>query len=328
MKEENEERIAALLRLAGPRPRPADDVTARVHAAVREEWMRSTQQRSRVRWLALAAALIVAVVLVVPRFRSKPAVPAAVIVASVQAVHGSTTLTLHDKIAEQTWIETPAGGTLALDWNGATLRLDEDTRLRLDSAQIATLERGAIYFDDGNAAVPAAGQAASRRPGAETAPVQPARTPAFRTIRTALGDIRDIGTRFEVRLREEILRVRVREGRVDLRRGNDHVVADAATELIANRNGIERNAIAVSGDDWKWIEEAAPPLRLEGLTLSEAIERVAREKGLRAELHGVEGNARLHGSVDFTPDEALDAATAATSATYRIERGALIVRRR
>jgi len=324
MKEENEERIAALLRLAGPRPRPADEVTARVHAAVHEEWMRSTRQRSRVRWLALAAAVIVAVVLVVPRFRSKPAVPAAVIVASVQSVHGSTTLTLHDKIVERTWVETPAGGTLSLDWNGATLRLDEDTRLRLDSTQIATLERGAIYFDDGNAAVPAAGQAASRRPGAETAPAQPAGTPAFLTIRTALGDIRDIGTRFEVRLRAKTLRVRVREGRVDLR----GVVAGAATELIATRNGIERNAIAVSGDDWKWIEEAAPPLRLEGLTLSEAIERVAREKGLRVELHGVEGNARLHGSVDFTPDEALDAATAATSATYRIERGALIVRRR
>ncbi len=143
MKEENPDtndaQLAALLRLAGPRPRPADDVTARVHAAVHEEWMRNTQRRSRVRWLALAAALIVAVVLVVPRFRPKPAVPAVVIVASVQAVHGSTTLALQDKIAERTWVETPAGSTLSLDWNGATLRLDEGTRLRLDSAQIATL---------------------------------------------------------------------------------------------------------------------------------------------------------------------------------------------
>jgi glycosyltransferase involved in cell wall biosynthesis len=34
----------------------------------------------------------------------------------------------------------------------------------------------------GNAAVPAAGQAASRRRGADTAPVQPARTPAFRVL--------------------------------------------------------------------------------------------------------------------------------------------------
>ena len=304
MKDENDDPIAALLRLAGPRPVPGDERTARVHAAVREEWMRGMRQRSRVRWLALAAALILAVVLVVPRLGKRPT-PAAppVIVANVQAVHGTTipSLATADRVAQQTWIETRSGSALSLDWNGTTLRLDEDTRLRLDDARTATLERGAIYFDGSGAGI---------------------------TLRTPLGDVRDIGTRFEVRLRGETLHVRVREGRVDLRRGNDHVVADAATELIATRNGIERNPIAVSGNDWKWIEEAAPPLRLEGLTLSEAVARVAREKGLRVELHGVDGNARLHGSVEFTPDEALDAATAAVSASYRIERDTLIVRRR
>jgi ferric-dicitrate binding protein FerR (iron transport regulator) len=264
--------------------------------------MRATRRRSQTRWLAAAAAAIVAVVLIVPRFPTKPVVPPA-IVANVQAVHGSTIpgLAPAQNIIEQTWIETRTGGTLSLDWNGATLRLDEGTRLRLDGARTATLERGAVYFDGSHAGV---------------------------TLRTPLGEVRDIGTRFEVRLAAETLRVRVREGRVDLRRGNERLIADAATELIASRAGVERKAIAVSGDEWKWIEEAAPPMRLEGLTLAEAVARVAREKGLRAELSGVDGNARLHGSAGFTPDEALDAATAAMSATYHIERGTLIVRGR
>jgi ferric-dicitrate binding protein FerR (iron transport regulator) len=194
------------------------------------------------------------------------------------------------------WIETHAN-TLSLDWNGATLRVDKETRVRLDSARVATLERGAVYYDGTHSGI---------------------------AIQTALGEIRDIGTQFEARLSDGLLRVRVREGRILLR----GTIAEAATELVANSQTVTKNAIAVSGAEWRWIEEAAPPLRLEGLTLSEAIGRVAREKGLRVELRGVDGNARLHGSVDFTPDEALDAATAATSSSYRIENGTLIVRRR
>jgi len=169
--------------------------------------------------------------------------------------------------------------------------------VRLDSARVATLERGAVYYDGTHSGI---------------------------AIQTPLGEIRDIGTQFEARLRDGSLRVRVREGRILLR----GTIAEAATELVANSQTVTKNTIAVSGAEWRWIEDAAPPLRLEGLTLSEAIARVAREKGLRVELRGVDGNARLHGSVDFTPDEALDAATAATSSSYRIENGTLIVRRR
>lgn len=273
MKEENEEQIAALLRLAGPRPRVSDERAARVRNAVHAEWRRGAQKRTSMRWLvAAAAAAVIAVVLLIPREHPVPA---------------TTTVP---------WIETHAN-TLSLDWNGATLRVDKETRVRLDSARIATLERGAVYYDGTNSGV---------------------------AIRTPFGEIRDIGTRFEARLSDGALRVRVREGRISLR-GN---IAGAGTELVANLQTVTKNAVAVSGAEWQWIENAAPPLRLEGLSLREAVTRVAREKGLRVELRDVDGTARLHGSVDFTPDEALEAATAATSSSYRIQNGTLIVRKR
>jgi ferric-dicitrate binding protein FerR (iron transport regulator) len=272
MKEQDEDQIAALLRLAGPRPRVSDERAARVRAAVHDEWRRGVRKRSSVRWLlAAAAAAVIAVVMVLPREHPVPA---------------PTT----------PWIETHAN-TLSLDWNGATLRVDKETRVRLDSSRVATLDRGAVYFDGTHRGI---------------------------AIKTPFGEIRDIGTQFEARLRDGSLRVRVREGSIDLR-GN---IATAGMELVANGQTVTKNAIAVSGAEWKWIEDAAPPLRLEGLTLREAVTRVAREKGLRVELQGVDGNARLHGSVEFTPDEALDAATAATSASYQINNGTLFVRRR
>ena len=293
--------IAQLIRLAGPRPSPSEEWLARMRVQVHEEWLRSVKQRTRMRrfsFAAVAAAVTVAVLLILPREASHPVAPPA-IVAQVQAVRGTTSPVVAPaaKVAEGTWIETRADSAMSLDWNGATLRLGEDTRLRLDSAQRATLERGAMYFDGQGASV---------------------------VIHTPLGDIRDLGTQFEVRLREETLRVRVREGRVDLR----GAVAEAGTELIADRTSLRKVPIAVSGAEWHWIEEAAPPLLLEGLTLREALTRIAREKGVRLELRGVDGDVRLHGSVAFTPEEALDAATAATALSYRIEHDTLIVSRR
>jgi len=296
MKEENEEQIAALLRLAGPRPRVSDERIARVRAAVHAEWQRSVRRRTAAWSLGIAAAAVLAVVLIAPRTsqHSTPIATKPVIVAQMQVPP-------YTKIAAATWLETLAGNTLSLDWNGATLRLDEGTRLRVDSPRAATLERGAIYFDGEKSGV---------------------------VIHTALGDVRDVGTRFEVRLADRTLRIRVRSGRVDLQRGRHSYIADAATELVAFRERVERNAIATSGADWAWIENAAPPLKLEGLTLREVVTRVAREKGLRIELRGVDGTARLHGSVEFTPDEALEAATSATSSSYQIQNGSLIVRKR
>jgi ferric-dicitrate binding protein FerR (iron transport regulator) len=295
MKEENEEQIATLLRLAGPRPRVSDERAARVRAAVHAEWKRSAQKRTAAWSLGIAAAAILVVVLFLPRTPQRPTP-----IATKPAIVAQAQVPPYTKIAAATWIETQKN-TLSLDWNGATLRLDAGTRLRVDSARAATLERGAIYFDGEKSGV---------------------------VIHTALGDVRDVGTRFEVRLADRTLRIRVRSGRVDLQRGRQSYIADAATELVAFRERVERNAIAISGADWAWIENAAPPLRLEGLSLREAVTRVAREKGLRVELHDVDGTARLHGSVDFTPDEALEAATAATSSSYRIQNGTLIVRKR
>jgi hypothetical protein len=306
MKEENEEQqLAALLRMAGPRPRVDAERTERVRAAVHEAWQRAASKRTRTRWFAGAAAaamvLIVATVLLLPRAAQDGVVVAIPInVAEVQTVRGEVAPRLQpaSKIARATWIETADSGTLSLNWNGAALRLANGTRLRLDSTRTATLERGAIYFDGWQSRV---------------------------TIHTAFGDVRDIGTKFEVRVENDALRVRVREGRVDVQSGGEHAVADAATELVASAAGIKRNAIEISGDEWRWIEEAAPPVILEGRTLRDVVSHVAREKGLRVELQNTDGAVRLHGNAEFTPDEALEAAAAAASASYRIERGVLIV---
>ncbi|HKS25265.1 MAG TPA: FecR domain-containing protein [Thermoanaerobaculia bacterium] len=189
------------------------------------------------------------------------------------------------------------GATKSIDWNGGTLRLDHGTQLRIDTPRTATLIRGAIYY-------------ANERPGAAV------------TIHTPFGDVRDVGTRFEVRLRDDALRVRVRDGAVIVR----GTTARAGTELVASRTAVTSRTIATSGDEWAWIENAAPPIVLEGKSLDEVLRRIAIEKGLTLQRSGPD--QILHGDVPLSVNEALDAATAAAGVTVRIEGDRLIVRGR
>lgn len=182
-----------------------------------------------------------------------------------------------------------------LDWNGVALRLNRDTQIRILSPRTLILDRGALYFD---------GEGARRE------------------IRTRFGSIRDIGTRFDVQT-GEVLRVRVRDGRVAFR----GITVDSGMELIDRGAAIELHAVSRTGDTWAWVEESAPPVRLEGMTLRNALLRVAREKGLTVK-DIPNGDVLLHGDVPLSPSEALEAATAAAGVKYRIRGEQLIVTRR
>jgi hypothetical protein len=121
--------------------------------------------------------------------------------------------------------------------------------------------------------------------------------------------------------------VRVRDGRVDLRRGGATHSAAAGVELSADARGaVTERSITRNGTEWDWIVRAAPAIALEGRTLRSVIDAVSREKGLTPVYAPGLGDARLHGNVPLSPDEALQAALAASSATARVEGDRLIVR--
>lgn len=278
MNNDNDDAVARLLRMAGRRPAVETERMDRVRENVRAEWERNLRRRRRVRVAVIGAALaatLAGVLLLRPSFTPAPA--------------NGVTLVARA-------IETSPDEFRSLDWNGATLRLDRNTRVILEERGVATLERGALYYSsDGN--------------------------PGEVMIRTPLGDIQDIGTQFEVRLASDAVRVRVREGVVALR----GTTAEAGTELTASRMEIVRRPVAVSGEEWAWIERAAPPITLEGQKLAAVLERIAHEKGLRVRWNGTPRDAILHGSVPLNIDEALDAATGAAGVSYRIAGGELQV---
>lgn len=327
----NRDRIGRLLRLAGPRPGAPPETERRVHAAVHEVW------RERVRWrrrrrvlvrggLAMAAAASVIAVLGAlywPLFERAPAYEGPV--ATVEAISGpvrtwspdarlgtpGAPLRVGDTVVAGAVVDTGVLGRAALRLTGGhSVRLDFGTRLEPASPGSLVLERGALYFDSGPAA-------------AASDPV---------IVRTPLGAVQDIGTQFEVRLDEERIRVRVREGSVHLDHDEQSWEAGAGVELTLDTSGsLSRRSVPIYGPDWNWILDVAPAFELEGSTLEAFLAWVSRETGWTTRFAaGVSGTPAaeivLYGTIEgMRPDEALDAVLPTCGLAHRLQEGTLVL---
>jgi hypothetical protein len=296
--------VESLVRLAGARPRLPDEEVAPVKAAARAAWrreVRRTRSRRRARLAfggaALAAGLLFAVLGI---FRST-APPLAGTLAVQSGAVSVTGLQAGRGLEAGGVVATGAGGRAALRLaGGPSLRIDADSEVRLESARRVALVRGAVYVDADPAA--AAGHDL--------------------VIATPFGSIEHLGTQFEARLQPAsemgpsgpagALRVTVREGTVRLTLAGGAHTAGAGTALTVQPDGAVRRASAAPhGPAWDWVQRTAPPLDIEGATLTAFLDWTSREIGLP--WLGAAGAGRqpadevvLHGSIaGLTPTEAL-----------------------
>lgn len=298
---EPDDDLRQLLESAGARPEPPAEDLARIREAFRAEWQEHVRRRApRVpRFLALAA-MVLAAVGVAWWLSSVERGPAA----RVESVSGVSGLEPGQEIRAGTGLETGPGRAALRLVGGPSLRLDAGTRIGLVSPAEVRLERGAVYLD-------------SRLGDGQVA------------IHTPLGVVTDVGTRFEVRLlgEGEALRVRVREGEARVAG-----LSVAAGEEVVLRDGgaVERRRAATYGPGWDWVLAAAPPLAIDGLTLEQLLDRVAREAGWTVEyededLAASAASIQVHGPSGLGPVQALDVVLPAAGLRHRVVDGRLIV---
>ena len=320
---EETEALAKLLRLAGPRlPVPAER-EARLRVVSHGHWSASVRRARRLKWTmwtgaSLAAAGLVLTVVILAGWRPFPILPgSAPRVATVLRVEGfgagqagapAAGMILRPGAA----LATESGERIAFRMlDGATIRLDGDTRLHLISATALELSRGALYVDSG----------------------APAPRQGLLEIRTPWGVVRDVGTQFQIRLVEDGIHLSVREGKARLEREGTAHEALSGTELILRSGaGVTTRPISRTGEDWEWIAGIAPPFELEGRPLGEYLDWVSQETGLaiRFEDAAEAGRARaivLHGAIDtLSPRESLAAVLPTCGLTHSFEVDTLIIR--
>jgi ferric-dicitrate binding protein FerR (iron transport regulator) len=143
--------------------------------------------------------------------------------------------------------------------------------------------------------------------------------------------IRNIGTRYEVRLSDAELRVRVRDGRVEVSSAFGMREADGGNQLRVTESGILSGPASTSGADWEWIVRAARPPQLEGRPLTEFLAWAEREGGrpIRFADRALErANAAtiVYGTIDrLTVEEALDVVLASCGLARRTDEDVITI---
>ena len=323
MRREPESQIESLLKLAGERDQPSAEALERARAAAARSWRRGLDQHDRERTrsprrhiLALAVAAGIAVVAATLWLWGSR--PTTMDVARVAALQGQAWLDSSGDISIATILRSgevlsTGDGRVALAVGDAlSLRLDRDTRLRLDEAGQVTLLEGALYVDSGGLN---------------------ART-ALRIL-TPAGAVRHVGTQFQVRVTGQHTRVQVREGRVVLLRSGGASV-DLAAGDFADVSGAR---VSVGHEQpshgalWEWVAATAPGFDIENRPLSEFLAWLAREHGWRllyadATTQSRVQDIRLHGSMPgHDPGAMLARASLITGMPLVLDEGVLLVGR-
>lgn len=316
--------VARVLRAAGERARPSDEMKSAVRAAVHAEWRATVAQRSQRRmWLALAASVAVATLAVwIGRAylggRGEIVASVGRAVGTAQSRGGSLggwhTLAAAgapSKAAPQSLhvgedLMTGHDGLVALRMrDGVSLRLDRDTHIVFVGPERVDVQSGAVYVDAG-----------LTHDSAE-----------HLRVGTPAGVIEHLGTQYEARIVSGGTRIRVREGRVALTPPNGDVQrASVGEQLLVSASGeIRRGTIAPGDASWNWAEEAAPALDIDGRSVREFLTWVGREVGREIvfatpETEEEADRAVLSGSIaGLSPSEAL-AAVLPTTQLRSIER--------
>lgn len=303
--------IASLLRRAGRRPQPPGEVVARIRAQVHAEWAAGVRRRRRRRWMALAAsvgvlALVAFLALGLPK-RQQP-----VIVAQTEA--GARSIVLGEQIDA-----APGQGlVLHAQAGGATVRIAGGSSVRFEAPEQLRLLAGSLYVDTGDTAVSGAAEAVNPR----------------LVVLADRVSIEHVGTQFLVRMTMTGARVdvAVRSGSVVMRSMEDTATLTRGEMGRIDTSagaapGIQRFQVPVSGEQWSWVDDLAPPLVIEGVSLYEALRQLSHEAGfeLRFESSQAETAARetvLHGpALRLMPARALQALLATTNLTGEVRSG-------
>lgn len=260
--------LAELIRAAGRREAPPEGAYGATLAAATAAWRNKIRRGRQRRTLAWAVAAGAAAVVVAVLFQWRlPATPhpgvahLARVIGTVQALDGDVWLALEEHgaaLPAGTRLRTVAGSRagLLLD-GGISLRLAAATEVQIDSARRIYMPRGMVYVDTG----PDQGDTAME-------------------LVTPAGTARDLGTQFELLVSGASLRLRVREGRVEIDRGGQMFIGAAGEQLSIDSLGRLSRALIAPGDAvWQWTQGLGPTPDLDGRPLTELLAWVARETG-------------------------------------------------
>lgn len=273
----DEQTIEKLIRLGGQRAEIDPELAERVREQVYQVWLRKQMQdtasheggareqrffrrTNRRAWWGfagfVAGMLLVGVMLTsLPQFFYGQGETVAI----VSALQGGATfdgvpLVLESSITSGEKLSTGKRGAVALALaNGSLVNIDQLTKVRFIGREDIELIAGAVYFD-------------SRGKGNIR-------------IHTVHGVARDIGTRFETRLSENELLVRVRDGEVRVDQAQTAVYVASGQALQLTDGAAHITEIAADDEQWIWADAMDENFSLTNRSMAEILAWLSRKEG-------------------------------------------------
>jgi ferric-dicitrate binding protein FerR (iron transport regulator) len=313
--------VERLIRIAGKRMLPPADLYERTFQVATDALQRKVRRRL---WRAYGVAAAGAILAVFLGWQLQSPPEVAPSIAHIDRIIGPVSIRGEDAdwsltdssvraIARGMSIRTESASRAALTVGDRySVRLAEATELRLLSSGRLQLVAGKMYV------------ASLTEQGGTM------------VITTAAGEVSDIGTQFEVQLRPEGLRVRVRQGEVAIDRPLGRLRGIAGEELIVKMDGTIRRA-KIQPDDaaWQWTQALAPTISIDGQPLTALLRWVERETGRIIRFANVDveravNTTILHGDIgSLAPMDALTVMLSTTDFRHRIlQDGTIIIESR
>jgi hypothetical protein len=191
--------------------------------------------------------------------------------------------------------------------NGNSFRLDENTLVQIVNKNEIQLKQGKIYIESNKSS-----------------------SLNQLLIKTKLGSINHIGTRYLVEYNDRQLNVGVREGKVVVDNVNQHKEVSKGFALTINENGSYTSSKILPNQlNWQWTQKIAKQFNIQGKTVSEYLNWVSSETGypIKWLLNRDKIDAsliKLSGSINgVMPLESLDVLLPTTRFNYSISDSAI-----
>jgi len=322
----SDELFESLFANAATRRKAPGDEEDRIRGQLHTQWQEMTgarRRRRRVTGVAIAASFVL-VALVSTGIFNRPGAPMTPeTLASVDKIDGRVMVDLSDGRAQDVQsntalesgsvLTTAYDARLAFSWTaGESIRLDENSRLRLISASEIELLNGRVYVDShADRLLSSAGNAL--------------------TIDTAFGRVRHIGTQYMTSLTHDQVAVSVRQGSVLVLREDIESIAKPGQQLrISSGGDVSLTSIQSYGENWQWVEAISPGFALDGRSLADFLAWVASESGhslsyASAVVESLAIDTVMHGSVNLEPMRALEMMLQTSDLVARVENGKILV---
>jgi hypothetical protein len=298
--------VTQLLARAGPRSQPPERVRDAVYHTALLAWQDAQTERRRAQRRVYAIAASILAVAVTAVWRLLP------LGDNVVVAHRLSGAGAPISVGASVVAEGESGEVLRLQ-AGQMLRLAGGTQVKFVALNRLRLITGRLYFDSAKAVAPA------------TLPIE---VPA--------GLVTNMGTRYSLELSQGNVVLRVRDGAVvaTTRLGDVSVTRGEQVQLNADGVVQDRRRVSRQGAVWRWADELAPPLLLDGRALADVLEEIASETGRQLQFADAQVRSDcvrilLRGPVlDMSPGDRLFAVLV-TTGFEAVENGdTILVRRR